>query len=204
MHATRRRGMRPEARVAGSGGRGGRGGRGRRSAPEPVSVDEAELAAWFAGSVPGDWFTRPLEVRFDHDEIQVVGTLAEPDTAENQPSEVAESARIETFREETRERRIAIAQRAEQRFERKVSWIAACGSTTEEFTVASVPAMTRLRFEQRRTLDTLIEAGVARSRSDALAWCVDLVSQHESDWIDELRSALGAVEEARRRGPSGS
>jgi hypothetical protein len=190
--------MRPEVRGSG----GGRGGGGRRSAPEPVQVDADELAAWFAGSVPGDWFSEPVEVRFDRDEIQVVGTLPEPDTAEDQPSAVAESARIETFREETRERRIAVAQRAEQRFERTVSWIAVCGSTEEEFTTAAVPAMTRLRFEQRRTLDTLIDAGVARSRSEALAWCVELVSRHESDWIEELRSALEAVQEARGRGPS--
>lgn len=198
-HARTRRGMRPEVRGAG----GGRSGRGRRSAPEPVEVHEDELAAWFAGSVPEDWFSEPVHVRFDRDEIQVIGTLARPDTSESQPAQVAESARIETFREETRERRVGVAQRAEQKFERSVSWVARCGSTTEEFTVASVPAMTRLRFEQRRTLDTLIDAGVARSRSEALAWCVDLVGRHESDWIEELRSALEGVEDARRRGPSG-
>lgn len=204
-HATKRRGMRPEVRGAGGGrgaGRGGRGGRGRRSAPEPVDVDADELAAWFAGSVPADWFSGPVEVRFDRDEIQVTGVLPEPETSEKQPTDVAESARIDSFREETRERRIGVAQRAEQTFERSVSWIARCGSTTEEFTVASVPAMTRLRFEQRRTLDTLIDAGVARSRSEALAWCVDLVGRHESDWIEGLRSALEGVHEARDRGPS--
>lgn len=210
--ATKRRGMRPEMAGAGSGGGGGggrggprgagRGGRGRRSAPEPIALDTDELAAWFAGSVPADWFSAPVEVHFDRDEIQVTGTLPEPDTSESQPSEVAELARIESFREETRERRIGIAQRAEQTLERNVSWIARCGSTTMEFTVASVPAMTRLRFEQRQTLDTLIDAGVARSRSEALAWCVDLVGRHESDWIDGLRSALEGVEEARNRGPS--
>jgi hypothetical protein len=50
-------------------------------------------------------------------------------------------------------------------------------------------------------LDTLIDAGVARSRSDALAWCVRLVDQHQGDWIQELRDALVHVEEVRRRGP---
>ena len=210
-HATIRKGMRPQARGAGSG-RGGRGGprgprgpggpRGRRSAPEPVAVDAEHLAAWFAGSLPEDWFSEPVEVRFDRDEIQVTGTLPEPGLAENQPADVAEAARIESFREETRDRRVAVAQRAEEEFERKVSWLARCGSTTAEFTTASVPAMTRLRFEQRQTLDTLIDSGVARSRSEALAWCVDLVGRHESDWIEELRSALEAVEQARGRGPS--
>ena len=43
--------------------------------------------------------------------------------------------------------------------------------------------MTRLRQPQRMVLDTLVDAGVARSRSDALAWCVRLVGQHEDDWL---------------------
>jgi len=42
---------------------------------------------------------------------------------------------------------------------------------------------------------------VARSRSDALAWCVRLVGRHQEDWIASLRDALVGVEEARARGP---
>jgi hypothetical protein len=37
-----------------------------------------------------------------------------------------------------------------------------------------------------------------------LAWCVRLVSQHEAEWIDELRAAMSAVEEVRQRGPRSS
>jgi hypothetical protein len=165
-------------------------------------VTAEELEAWFTGSVPDHWFTGPVEVRVDRDEILVTGELPAPELAEGQPAGVAEAARIESFREDSREQRISVAQRAEARFERKVSWRATCGSTTTAFTTASVPAMTRLRFDQRATLDTLIDAGVARSRSEALAWCVELVAEHEADWIAQLRDALGAVEEARRRGPS--
>jgi len=50
-------------------------------------------------------------------------------------------------------------------------------------------------------LDTLIDAGVARSRSEALAWCVRLVGQHQADWIAELRDALTTVERVRAGGP---
>jgi hypothetical protein len=50
-------------------------------------------------------------------------------------------------------------------------------------------------------LDTLVDAGVARSRSDALAWCVRLVHQHEGEWIDQLRDALVHVEKVRAEGP---
>jgi hypothetical protein len=54
---------------------------------------------------------------------------------------------------------------------------------------------------ERAILDTLVAGGVARSRSDALAWCVRLVGMHQADWIDKLREALVKVEEARRKGP---
>lgn len=190
----------------GTGPRGGRRGphkrgRGRRGAPEPVETSTEELSAWFAGSLPDGWFTGPVEVRFDRDEIQVTGTLPSPEIAEDAPGDVAEAARIESFREASREERIAVALRAEERFERKVSWRARCGDTLADFTTAGVPAMTRLDFDQRAALDTLIEAGVARSRSEALAWCVELVAEHEADWIEQLRDALQAVEDARRDGP---
>ena len=64
--------------------------------------------------------------------------------------------------------------------------------------------MTRLRLDERRVLDTLVDAGVARSRSHALAWCVRLVSDHEGDWIEQLREALVHVEKVRGEGPSSS
>ena len=62
--------------------------------------------------------------------------------------------------------------------------------------------MTRLRQPQRQVLDTLVESGVARSRADALAWCVRLVGQHEEDWLAELRDAMTAVDDVRRKGPA--
>ena len=42
-------------------------------------------------------------------------------------------------------------------------------------------------------LDTLVAAGVARSRADALAWCVRLVSQHTDEWLSELEEALSKL-----------
>jgi hypothetical protein len=69
------------------------------------------------------------------------------------------------------------------------------------FTTASVPVMTRLRLSERQVLDTLIDAGVARSRSEALAWCVRLVGDNEKDWIGELRQTFAHVEAVRDRGP---
>jgi hypothetical protein len=61
--------------------------------------------------------------------------------------------------------------------------------------------MTRLRLADRRVLDTLVASGVARSRSEALAWCVRLVGTNEEEWIQQLRDALVHVEKVRAQGP---
>ena len=63
---------------------------------------------------------------------------------------------------------------------------------TEMFTTLSVPVMTRLRQSERRVLDTLVDAGVARSRSDALAWCVRLTGENADSWLSRLRDGAAA------------
>jgi hypothetical protein len=180
-------------------GRRSRGGRGR--APEaPTPVDRAEVAGWFAGRLPEGWFTGPVELTIDRDEITVVGALADPDAGEGD-AEAARVGRIERFREETRGERMAIADAAQQRYGRSVAWGARCGDVRRLFTHASVPVMTRLRQPERLVLDTLVDAGVARSRSEALAWAVRLVGRNADEWLGELRAAMAAVEEVRGRGP---
>src|SRR5215212_9687989 len=177
----------------------GFGPRGRGSdAPPPV--DRAEVAGWFAGRLPDDWFTGPVELLLDRDEITVVGTLPEPDAGEGDAA-AARAGRIGRFREETREQRMAIADAAQERYGRSVAWGAACGDVRELFTNLSVPVMTRLRQPDRLVLDTLVDAGVARSRSEALVWAVRLVGQHAEEWLGELRDAMASVEEVRARGP---
>jgi len=176
-------------------GMGFPGGAAREDVP-PVD----DVVAWLAGRLPDGWFDAAPEVTVDRDEIVVVGLLSPP---ENADGPAAASGRIARFREETREQRMRIAREAEHRYRRKVAWGARCGETDELFTSLSVPVMTRLRMPERRVLDTLVDAGVARSRSDALAWCVRLVAQHQGDWIEQLRQALVAVEEARKAGPQG-
>jgi hypothetical protein len=61
--------------------------------------------------------------------------------------------------------------------------------------------MTRLRQSERQVLDTLVDGGVARSRSDALAWCVRLVGANSGTWLADLRAALRTVEQVRGEGP---
>jgi len=173
----------------------------------PTKADTKTLEGWFAGRLPDEWFTGPPDVSADREEIVVVGTVAEPDyptDADDATIAAARRARIQRFREETREARMRIADEAEARTGRKVAWGARCGDEETMFTSLAVPVMTRLRMRERQTLDTLVGAGVARSRSDALAWCVRLVREHEAEWIDELRDALVAVEAARANGPNPS
>jgi hypothetical protein len=175
----------------------------------PNSVAGAKLQGWFAGRLPDGWFAGPPAVSHDRDEIVVVGILPTPtvvsDAGEADADMVAAAsrARIQGFREDTRTLRMRIADEAEARFGRKVAWGARCGEEEELFTTLSVPVMTRLRLPERQVLDTLVDAGVARSRSHALAWCVRLVGDHEGEWIDQLREALVHVEKVRGEGPGG-
>ncbi|WP_240619675.1 hypothetical protein [Blastococcus sp. TF02-8] len=177
----------------------GRAGRGR--GPEaPPPVERAEVAGWFAGRLPDGWFTGPVDLVVDRDEITVVGSLAEPEAGDGDAA-AARAGRISRFRAETREQRMAIADAAQERYGRSVAWGAACGDLREIFTNLSVPVMTRLRQPERLVLDTLVDAGVARSRSEALLWAVRMVGRHADDWLRELREAMATVEEVRARGP---
>lgn len=156
------------------------------------------VSDWLTGRLPADWFTS-VEVTVDREEILIHGTIPKPEGADTPD---AEAGRITRFREDTRSIRIEIARELESRAGRKVAWAATCGSTDQTFTRLAVPVMTRLQQPQRKVLDTLVEAGVARSRADALAWCVRLVGQHEGEWLSELDEAMASVRRARANGPS--
>jgi len=168
---------------------------------------DTRLQEFFVSRLPGDWFTAAPEITADREEILVIGTLPEqPGSAENaSPAERAllAQARARDYREQTREARMRIAADAEHLFGRKVSWGVVSGGETHLFTHLAVPVMTRLRQPERKVLDTLVDAGVARSRADALAWCVRLVGRNADPWLAELRSALETVERVRARGPQG-
>ena len=195
----------------------GRGPRGGGPVPEAAPTDRAGDAAsagpggwqqgdlpnaddaqkWFAGDCPTGWFDA-VDVTVDREEITVIGTLAGVDAG----TDAAEAeGRISRFRAETREQRIAIAQEAQARYERTISWGARVGDGTALFTHLAVPVMTRLRQPERAVLDTLVDAGVARSRSDALAWSVELVGEHADAWLSELREAMAEVDKLRAKGP---
>jgi hypothetical protein len=170
--------------------------------------ETSAITAWFTGRLPAAWKQQAPSVTVDREEITVRVTI-DPvqlgDAASEADRGEAAAGRVSAWREQTRDERIGIAREAEARFEKKVSWgvdVAGDPDASALFTHLAVPVMTRLRQPQRLVLDTLVEAGVARSRADALAWCVRLVGQHSEEWLSELREALEGVQAVRDRGPA--
>ncbi|MFF4362739.1 hypothetical protein [Streptomyces sp. NPDC001604] len=170
-----------------------------------ITTEQREkLRGWFAGRLPEDLFEELVELAVDREEITVIGRIPAPRLAEGASDaerEAAVQGRVQEFRERTREARIEVAREAEHRFRRKVSWGVECDGERTLFTHVAAPVMTRLRQPERQVLDTLIAGGVARSRSDALAWCVRLVQRHTDDWLAELRESLEHVQRVRAQGP---
>ena len=187
--------------------RGGRRGGGRRGGPrgrgfgrpggwQNVDVPPADDAqAWFEGRLPDDWFS-DVTVSVDREEIVVSGVLSDEATDRSEAE-----GRISRFRADTRGMRMQIADEAQERYGRKVSWGAELGEVKTLFTHISVPVMTRLRQPERQVLDTLVDAGVARSRSEALSWAVKLVGEHTESWLSDLRTAMSEVDKLRAEGP---
>ncbi|MCU1590737.1 MAG: hypothetical protein JWP11_1993 [Frankiales bacterium] len=190
-------------RQAPRGGGPGHRGHGPGGADQDIPAADG-IEGWFGGRLPEDWFEGPADITTDRDEILVVGRISAPTSPSGDEAAKAESeaGRITRFREETREARMKIAREAEHRYGRKVAWGAQAGDTRQVFTTLSVPVMTRLRQPERQVLDTLVDAGVARSRSEALAWCVKLVGRNADAWLAELRTAMESVQQVRERGPA--
>lgn len=179
------------------GRRSGRPG-GWQQAEQP---DAGDAADWFGGRLPDAWFTDDPQVVADREEITVIGRLRDPDGSAKEGADARGAGRAARFREESRAERIQIAGEAQARYGRTVSWGVQVGDERVMFTHIAVPVMTRLRQPERQVLDTLVDAGVARSRSDALAWSVKLVGEHADEWLTKLRDAMTEVNDLRSKGP---
>jgi hypothetical protein len=165
---------------------------------------EGRIRGWLLGRLPEEWTATAPTVTVDREEVTVRVVVPEPrvqDGADEVERSAAAAGRIRAWRESTREQRMRIADEAQHAFGRTVSWGASCGDRAELFTHLAVPVMTRLRQPERTVLDTLVAAGVARSRADALAWCVRLTGQHADEWLGRLREAMTEVERVRATGP---
>ncbi len=170
-----------------------------------TNTDNSTITAWLLGRLPESWSTvAPPTITIDRDEITIIVTVEAPvleDTATDADRAEAVAGRISGYREDTREQRMQVAREIEHRYDRKVAWGVTVGDRTALFTHLAAPVMTRLRQPERMVLDTLVAANVARSRADALAWCVRLVGRHTEEWLTELRDAMEAVDRLRASGP---
>ena len=167
-------------------------------------MSENEIRAWLRERLPADLFIAEPGVVIDREEITIVGPIAQPERREGE-SDAERGATVDgsvaEFRERTRAARIRVARELEHRSGRKVAWGVTCGDRRTLFTHIAVPVMTRLRQPERMVLDTLVDSGVARSRADALAWCVKLVGRNSEEWLAKLRVAMSHVEQVRAEGP---
>jgi hypothetical protein len=150
---------------------------------------QARVAAWFSARLPSDWLSGPAEIEVDREEALVVLPLAE-------------AVDPDDFREDTRSRRIQLAQQAEETFGLKVSWGTSKGGRRRLFTTVRTAVGVPLGMRERQILDSLVAAGVAADRSEAVAWCIRLVGHHESDWLRDLRDAVAAAPAGRRDRPT--
>ncbi len=157
---------------------------------QPELTDLEEL---ITPTIPGGWFDGPPRLTVDDDEILIIGALAADSPGGGDPA---------AFREATRAARMEIADRVQPATGRSVAWGVRTGEATTVFTGLGVPVMTRLRIGEREVLDTLLAAGVARSRSEALAWCVRFVGQREATWLHDLRTSIESVSKVRAEGPT--
>ena len=158
-----------------------------------TEAENTNVVDLITAMIPGGWFEGPPELTIDDDEILIVGTLAESGPGEGDPA---------AFRETTRAARMEIADRVQPATGRSVAWGVTAGESTAVFSSLGIPVMTRLRINEREVLDTLLAAGVAKSRSEALAWCVRFVGQKETAWLLELRSSIEVVSRVRAEGPN--
>ncbi len=156
---------------------------------------EEEVAALIARRLPPGLSARPPIVRLYPDEVVV---LLEVDPAgEGDPE--AERALIERRREETRPARIKVARELERELGLPVAWGMRAGAVESLFSTRTSPVMTRLGRAEREVLDTLVAAGVAETRSSALAYAVRAFAAEHAEWLAEVRQAIAEVERVRGR-----
>ena len=79
--------------------------------------------------------------------------------------------------------------------------VALAAAALADYRAAGIVTVEDAPVDRARVLDTLVDAGVARSRSDALAWSVRLVGEHADEWLGQLRDAMAEVDKLRGEGP---
>jgi hypothetical protein len=165
-------------------------------------VKAQELQRWLQGRLPDQLLAAPPEVSVYEDEVVVLLPItsesldALPPDADKRASELR---LIGERREETRALRMRLAHDLQAMVSRPVAWGMRVGETSILFTTRSAPVMTRLGRAERDVLDTLVAAGVADTRSAALAYTVRAFAAEHADWLAEVRAAIEQVDQVRAR-----
>jgi hypothetical protein len=154
---------------------------------------EDEVVAIVARRLPPALVALPPLVRRYPDEIVVVLQV------EPTGDPAADHALIERRREETRPARMKVARELERELGAPVSWGMRAGAAEIIFTTRTAPVMTRLGRAEREVLDTLVAAGVADTRSSALAYTVRAFAAEHTAWLAEVRGAIAEVDRVRAR-----
>ncbi|HEX9371800.1 MAG TPA: hypothetical protein VF897_12380 [Roseiflexaceae bacterium] len=165
-------------------------------------MNTGELQNWLREHLPANLLVGPPEMTIYDDEAVIVLPLA---TAEldaglgGEERRRAEERQIAQRREETRPLRMKLARELQSQLGRPVAWGMRAGGSEALFTTRSTPVMTRLGRAEREVLDTLMAAGVADTRSSALAYAVRAFAAEHADWLAEVREAIAQVEQVRAR-----
>jgi hypothetical protein len=156
------------------------------------AMREDDLLSLLARRLPPDLAAAPPEVRRYPDELLLVLRL-------DGPAGVEPQALIARRRAETRGLRMEIARELERATGLPVAWGMRAGGQEILFTTRTAPVMTRLGRAEREVLDTLVAAGVADTRSSALAYAVRAFAAEHAEWLAEVRTAIAEVERVRAR-----
>lgn len=165
----------------------------------PLNIDE--LQSWLQSRFPAQLLSAPPEITLYDDEAVVILPIDAPLDAAlaGEERRRAEQQLIFRQREETRPLRMQLARDVQEVVGRPVSWGMRAGESEVLFTTRSAPVMTRLDRFEREVLDTLIAAGIAETRSSALAYLVRAFAMEHGQWLAEVREAIAQVERIRSK-----
>lgn len=165
-------------------------------------MNTSEIAQWVQDRMPAALLASVPEVARYEDEVVVVLPIAAAPAAEEQDDGARrqqEYRQIAEQREVTRPLRMKLARELQKQLGVPVSWGMRVGVSEALFTTRSAPVMTRLGRAERDVLDTLVAAGVADTRSSALAYAVRAFAAEHADWLAEVRAAIAQVDQVRAR-----
>lgn len=162
----------------------------------------SEAARWIQERMPSELLSGPPELSIYDDEAVVLLPIAVRELPGGASARRAPARRVSADRAAPRKLApCACAWRASCKSSLSCQWPGACaaGSTEALFTTRSAPVMTRLGRAEREVLDTLVAAGVADTRSSALAYAVRAFAIEHASWLAEVRDAIAQVEQVRAR-----